>query len=125
MVEPTVLPVVRIERETENARLRAEVSRLTAERARDKQRLFDYEIAVNSAEGRIIDAEFAAHGAQERVAELERQVERHRGPTELQRLRDENAGLRMALRFYADASAEDFAKDNGFNAHAALADERR
>jgi hypothetical protein len=31
-----------------NGVLRAEVSRLTAERARDKQRLFDYEIAVNA-----------------------------------------------------------------------------
>lgn len=34
---------------------------------------------------------------------------------------DEIEHLRRALKFYADATAADFANDNGFNATAALA----
>lgn len=42
--------------------------------------------------------------------------------SENMRLKSENEHLRVVLKFYADATAADFANDNGFNANAALAE---
>lgn len=42
--------------------------------------------------------------------------------SENMRLKSENEHLRAALKYYATATAADFANDNGFNATAALAE---